>query len=109
MKVSLSLINDQNYDNLTVRNDPIIPLSYLQYFTSAPCTYVFDTTYPDAACVLYDDEYCDGEEGVKELRSGEFFMDSLEFDVESVSIRKGCRLNVYTGRFRLEIRLKYCI
>ena len=85
-----------------VRNDRNIILNNLQYFTLAPCTFVFDTTHSDAACVLYDDEYCDGEEGVMEMRLGESFMNAtldLEFDVESVSVRKGCFLNVFTGMF----------
>ena len=70
---------------------------------------MFDTTHLDADCVLYDDEHCDGEEGVIEMRRGEYFMNAtldLEFDVESVSVRKGCFLDVYTGTFCLKARLK---
>ena len=81
----------------------------LWYFTSAPCTFVFDTTHAEADCVLYDDEHCDGEEGVLEMREGESFMNAtldLEFDVESISVRKGCFLNVYTGIFCFEVHLK---
>ena len=62
------------------------------------CKDVFKSTHPGADCILYDDENCDGEEGVKELRRGESFMRSLEFDVESVSVRKGCFLHIYTGK-----------
>ena len=64
-----------------------------------------------ADCVLYDDEHCDGEEGVKAMRQGDSFTNAtldLKFDVESVSVRKGCFLNVYTGMFCLEVRLKKC-
>jgi len=53
-----------------------------------------------ADCILYDDEECDGDEGVKEMRRGGVLLTAktvLPFDVESVSIRKGCQLTVYTG------------
>ena len=56
--------------------------------------------HPSADCILYDDEECDGEEGVKEMRRGSVLFDvetELDFDVESVSIRAGCLLTVYTG------------
>jgi len=53
-----------------------------------------------ADCILYDDEECDGDEGVQEMRRGGVLLTAktvLPFDVESVSIRKGCQLTVYTG------------
>lgn len=31
------------------------------------------------------------------MSPGEVLMSGLEFDVESISVRKGCSLNVYTG------------
>ena len=77
-------------------------MSYLHHFSLATCTFVFDTTHGDADCVLFDDEYCDGEEGFKELKQGEKFMNAtndLGFDVEFVSVRKGCFLSVFTGKF----------
>jgi len=61
------------------------------------CKDVFKRTYRGASCILYDDEDCDGNEGVKEMKQNEFLINPLGFDVESVSVRKGCYLNVYTG------------
>jgi len=62
------------------------------------CKDVFKRTYSGASCILYDDEDCDGNEGVKAMTQGEFLMtEPLGFDVESVSVRKGCYLNMYTG------------
>ena len=63
-----------------------------------------DTFYshPNAACILYDDERCDGMEGMKEMGNGETTYDigeNLEYDIESVSIRQGCQLVVDTGSF----------
>ena len=54
--------------------------------------------HPDASCILYDDEYCQGDEGIKEMLSGESLKEVQEiFDIESISIRKGCQLIVDTG------------
>ena len=38
------------------------------------------------------------------MSPGEVLMSGLEFDVESISVRKGCSLNVYTGTFYM-----YCL
>ena len=54
-----------------------------------------------ASCILYDDEKCDGSEGVKELTNGALLLTdttALDFDVESISIKKGCQLSVYSGK-----------
>ena len=61
-----------------------------------------DTFYshPNAACILYDDERCDGQEGMKEMGNGETtfdIRDKLNYDIESVSVRQGCQLAVDTG------------
>ena len=50
---------------------------------------------------MYDDEKCNGEEGVKEMKNGDVAMNIetvLGFDVESVSIRQGCKLTIFTGK-----------
>ena len=72
------------------------------YFKSGNgCKNVFKNAHSGAACILYDDDNCNGEDGVKKMSPGEVLMSSLEFDVESVSVRKGCSLIVYTGTFCL--------
>ena len=58
-----------------------------------------------AGCIIYDDKRCDGHEGRKELLNGEILSkvtESLDFDIESVSVKKGCQLTVYTGRHIIE-------
>ena len=65
------------------------------------CPTTFDT-YPDASCILYDDEKCNGQEGVKEMGNGDIAMNietMYSFDVESVSIRQGCTLTIFSGKF----------
>ena len=62
-----------------------------------------DTFYshPNAACILYDEERCDGQEGMKEMGNGETAYDideTLEYGIESVSVRQGCQLVIDTGR-----------
>ena len=54
-------------------------------------------TRPDASCVLYDDELCNGEEGEKELSGGDSVESVSEFTVESVSVKTGCQLTIFTG------------
>ena len=54
-------------------------------------------TRPDAGCVLYDDELCNGEEGEKELSGGDSVESVSEFTVESVSVKTGCQLTIFTG------------
>ena len=63
--------------------------------------------HPDASCILYDDEDCNGEDGIRKMANGESILDvekksfksedREEFDVESVSVKKGCQLIVNTG------------
>ena len=65
------------------------------------CPTTFDT-YPDASCILYDDEKCNGQEGVKEMGNGDIAMNieiMYSFDVESVSVRQGCTLTIFSGKF----------
>ena len=60
--------------------------------------------YSGASCILYDDGKCDGTEGLKELKNGDVVKnieDTLGFDVESISIKKGCQLTVYTGKLTM--------
>ena len=55
----------------------------------------------DAKCILYDDENCDGYDGIKKLKNGDVVKNIEEkfgFDVESISIKKGCQLTVYSGK-----------
>ena len=57
-------------------------------------------THPAAGCILYDDSKCYGEEGMQTMSSGGFLLTDqteLGWDVESVSIRKGCQLSIYSG------------
>ena len=84
----------------TIKNKSNIYCNKSHYFKSGNgCKDVFKRTYRGASSILYDDENCHGEEGVKEMTQGEFLMSPLGFDVESVSVRKGCFLNLYTGTF----------
>ena len=65
------------------------------------CPTTFDT-YQDASCILYDDEKCNGQEGVKEMGNGDIAMNietMYSFDVESVSVRQGCTLTIFSGKF----------
>ena len=46
---------------------------------------------------------CDGTEGLKKLVNVDVVKnieDTLGFDVESISIKKGCQLTVYTGELK---------
>ena len=66
------------------------------------CPFTFNT-YPNANCILYDDENCNGDEGVKEMSNGDIeinFESMNGFDVESVSIKQGCKLTIYTGNLK---------
>ena len=60
------------------------------------------TKYPDASCILYDKDHCDASEGLIELTNGGM-IDSIEersgFDIESFSVREGCKLTMYKGLF----------
>ena len=62
--------------------------------------------HPDASCILYDDEKCDGEEGMKQMVNGDIVTNieaTFGFDIESVSIRKGCKLTVHAGKYKHKI------
>ena len=75
---------------------------------------VFET-YPEADCILYDDEKCDGTEGMKVMKNGDVasnFEETYGFDVESISIKKGHKLTIYQGNINeidihLNIYLEY--
>ena len=63
------------------------------------CSKIFET-YPGADCILYDDEKCDGAEGIKVMKDGDKatnFEETYGFDVESISIKKGHKLTIYQG------------
>ena len=56
--------------------------------------------HPAATCILYDDTHCDGSDGLKELGNGAILLTdtaALGFDVESISVKKGCQLSIYSG------------
>ena len=60
---------------------------------------------------MYDDEKCDGSEGIRKLSAGESFVNgttALGFDVESISIKKGCQLKIFSGNhnFKMNNRLQ---
>ena len=70
--------------------------------------------HPEADCILYDDEYCDGDEGLKIMANGKTLYDVTSergvqrreetddpFSVESLSVRKGCVLEIFTGSLKL--------
>jgi hypothetical protein len=56
--------------------------------------------YPDASCVLYNDDFCGDKEGVVQLSNGGE-IDGIEekagFDIASFSVKTGCKLTMYTG------------
>ena len=61
------------------------------------CDKVFQT-YPDSFCIVYDNEECNGEDGRKLFDNGEVMArPQKSFDIESISIKKGCQLTVNTG------------
>jgi len=56
--------------------------------------------HSNASCILYDDEKCDGSEGIRKLSAGESFVNgttALGFDVESISIKDGCQIKIFSG------------
>ena len=61
------------------------------------CDNVFQT-YPDSFCIVYDHEECKGEDGRKTFGNGDVMaIPPRSFDIESISIKKGCQLTVNTG------------
>ena len=71
------------------------------------------TGHDEAQCILYDDGGCDGTEGVRYLRTGDTILDvnslriESDFDIESVSVRKGCQLTLYTGNDQMKFQLSW--
>ena len=59
------------------------------------------TKFPDASCILYDDDFCDASDGLIELTNGGS-IDKIEersgFDIESFSVRDGCKLTMFKGK-----------
>ena len=59
------------------------------------------TKYPDASCILFDGDFCDASKGLIELTNGGI-IDNIEkrsgFDIESFSVREGCKLTMYKGK-----------
>ena len=63
------------------------------------CTSAF-IRYPDASCIIYDENQCGEKEFVIPLKNGSTFMangSSISKNIEFVSIRKGCRLQLWKG------------
>ena len=62
------------------------------------CPDVFDR-YPNAHCIVYDDERCDEKDWVITLTNGTRLSFGSNFklsnDVESVSVRQGCTLRTF--------------
>ena len=60
---------------------------------------------PLAHCILYDDEECDASDASVSLSSGQSITfsanDEFSGEAESVSVKKGCQLTVYTGMYIL--------
>ena len=56
---------------------------------------------PLAGCILYDDKECDASDDSVALSSGQAITfsedDKFSGEAESMSVRKGCTLTVYTG------------
>ena len=61
------------------------------------CSSIFQV-HPDSFCIVYDDEECKGHDGFKTFNSGEVIIEPPKtFDVESISVKKGCQITVNTG------------
>jgi len=58
------------------------------------------TKYPDASCILFDNDFCAGSDGLIELTNGGM-IDNIEarsgLDIESFAVREGCKLSMYTS------------
>ena len=69
------------------------------------CEEAFTTTYPSADCIVYNDADCDnmglGDKWAMPLKSGqsETFANLTKYsnDIESISVRQGCRIKIWTG------------
>ena len=58
------------------------------------------TKNPGAACILYDDAKCNHRKGLEIMENGKLIKNlenTAYFEVQSISVRRGCRLTVYTG------------
>ena len=63
------------------------------------CENVFEENL-GAGCILYDGARCKHQKGLKVLQNSNLIKnleETANFEVESISIRSGCRLTVYTG------------
>ncbi len=63
---------------------------------------IFARDHKSADCIVFDDEFCNSEDSLPMLLSGGqsiSFPQDHEFanTAESVSVRKGCKLIIYTG------------
>ena len=74
--------------------------------------------YPNARCILYDDEKCNGAEGMKQMGNGDDITNiemRYSFDVESISIKRGCEMTIFSGNFvfdcanKTKLKLIECI
>ena len=62
------------------------------------CKTIFQS-HPDSFCIVYDDEECKGADGLKAFDKDEIITEPPEsFDVESISVRKGCQFTVNNGK-----------
>ena len=65
------------------------------------CEHVFDENN-GSGCILYDGARCKHQKGLKVLHNSNLIKnleETANFEVESISVRSGCRLTVYTGKF----------
>ena len=65
-------------------------------FDGNMCENMFEKN-PETKCVLYENERCNGAEGLKEFHDGERLSNVKNqtlFDVESIFVRKGCRFTI---------------
>ena len=104
----VDIIKERNKEYLDAKNQygyQTLSLFLMTYslisdaFDGNMCQNVFEKD-PETNCVLYENERCDGREGLKELHDGERLWNvenQTLFNVESISLRKGCRLTLYTG------------
>ena len=81
------------------------------------CEHVFDDN-PGSGCILYDSARCKHKKGIKVLKNSNLIKnleETANFEAESISIRSGCRLTVYTGiiylfniKYRIYTHYKLC-
>ena len=79
-------------------------------FDGNMCENMFEKN-PETKCVLYENERCNGAEGLKEFHDGERLSNVKNqtlFDVESIFVRKGCRFTLYTGNCTIFCRILRC-